>query len=175
MNDVFQQLLPHHSVDIDETNTTYLKRIMNALQICLLVFVIIETLNMLELYFMQDKCVFNGICLFSGWDKSKEDPEVHRLVRYLLNWLAGMKMLVVGLVLVLIFTAPKQTLLLSAISMVITIGSFYWRMYPMISKADDEGQLKRKGRSRMLGKMVAGLQFSFIITIIIELVAKAGL
>ena len=147
---------------------------MNAIQVSFLVFAIIEILNMLELYFMQDNCMFNGICLFSGWEKSKEDPEVHGLIRYLLNWLAGMKMLVIGLVLVLIFTAPKQTLILSAISMVITIGSFYWRMYPMICKADDAGQIKRKGRSRLLGTMVAGLQFSFIVTIIIEMVTLTG-
>jgi hypothetical protein len=143
---------------------------MNAIRISLVVFAVIETLNMLELYFMQDNCFFNGICLFSGWEKSKENPEVHSLMRYLLNWLAGMKMLVVGLVLVLIFTAPNPTLLLAAASMVITIGSFYWRMYPMISKADDDGLIKRKGRSRMLGTMVAGLEFSFIVTIIIETV-----
>lgn len=147
---------------------------MNAIQVSLLVFVIIETLNMLELYFMQDNCVFNGICLFSGWEKSKENPEVNGLIRYLLNWLAGMKMMVIGLVLVLIFTAPRQTLFLAAISMVITIGSFYWRMYPIICKADDAGQIKLKGRSRMLGTMVAGLQFSFIITIIIEMVKLTG-
>ena len=118
---------------------------MNAIQVSFLVFAIIEILNMLELYFMQDNCMFNGICLFSGWEKS-----------------------------VLIFTAPKQTLILSAISMVITIGSFYWRMYPMICKADDAGQIKRKGRSRLLGTMVAGLQFSFIVTIIIEMVTLTG-
>ena len=143
---------------------------MNAIHIGLLVFVIIETLNMLELYFMQDNCVSNDICLFSGWEKSKADQEVHGLIRYLLNWLAGMKMIVIGLVLVLIFTAPELTLILAAISMVITIGSFYWRMYPIICKADADGQIKPKGRSRMLGMMVAGLQLSFIVTILIEMV-----
>ena len=141
---------------------------MNAIQISLLVFAIVETLNMLELYFMQNNCVFNGVCLFSGWEKSKQDPEIHGLIRYLLNWLAGIKMIVIGLVLVLVFTAPAQTLMLSAISLVITIGSFYWRLYPMICKADNSGQIKHKGRSRMLGTMVAGLQFSILITIIIE-------
>jgi hypothetical protein len=58
---------------------------MNAIRISLVVFAIIETLNMLALYFMQDNCFFNGICLFSGWDKSEENPEVHNLIRYLLN------------------------------------------------------------------------------------------
>jgi hypothetical protein len=47
-------------------------------------------------------------------------------------------------------------------------------MYPMICKVDDDGQIKRKGRSRLLGTMVAGLQFSFIVTIIIKMVRLAA-
>ncbi|MBC8335053.1 MAG: hypothetical protein H8E29_07305 [Anaerolineales bacterium] len=142
---------------------------MNALQITLLVFALIETLNMLELYFLQDNCKFNGACIFSGWEKSKKDPEVHALMRYLINWLAGVKMIVIGLVLILVFTAPEHTLLLAAIALVITIGSFYLRLYPELRTADKAGQIKSKGHSIRLGYMVAGLELSLIFGIIAQI------
>ena len=141
---------------------------MDAIQITLLIFALIETLNMLELYFLQNNCRFNGACIFSGWERSKADPEVHALIRYLVNWLAGVKMIVIGLVLVLVFTAPESTLLLAAVALVITIGSFYWRLYPMLRTADRAGQVKPKGHSQRLGIMVAGLELSLVFTIGIQ-------
>ncbi|MBI9044011.1 MAG: hypothetical protein JEZ06_05975 [Anaerolineaceae bacterium] len=145
---------------------------MTALHACFIAFAITETLNLLELYFMQDNCIFNGACIYTAWEKSKQIPEVNELMRYLINWIAGIKLIVVGLVLVLVFTAPEQTLIWSAVVMILTIGSFFWRMYPMMRKADDAGQILAKGRSRLLAYMVAGLQLSFLITMVITLVTR---
>ena len=82
--------------------------------------------------------------------------------------LAGIKLIVVGLVLVLIFTASTTTLIYAAIALVIAIASFYWRMFPMIRTADDRGQITPQGRSRTLAWMVAFLEFSLILSIILE-------
>lgn len=138
---------------------------MNALQVTLLVFVLIETLSMLELYFLQDKPMFNGVGIFSGWERSKADPEVHMLVRYLVNWLAGVKMIVIGLVLVLVFMVPENTKLLGAIALLITVSSFYWRLKPMLRTADMAGQVTPQGHSRRLSMMVAGLELSLFVAI----------
>lgn len=144
---------------------------MNAIQVTLLVFVTIETLSMLELYFLQDKPMFNGVGIFSGWEKSKSDPEVHRLVRYLANWLAGVKMIVVGLVLVLVFMVPENTMLLGTIALTIAIGSFYWRLCPMLRAADAAGQVTPRGHAKRLSMMVAGLELSLITAILIQMVS----
>jgi hypothetical protein len=138
---------------------------MSAIKVCMLVFVVIEILNMLELYFMQDQCKFNGLCIFRGWEKAKEDPDVHELLRYLINWLAGIKMIVIGLVLILVFTAPEKTLLFAAVALIITIGSFFWRMVPMIRRADAAGRIQPAGRSRSLAWMVASLEIGLVLTI----------
>lgn len=143
---------------------------MSATQVCLIIFVIIETLNVLELYFMQDKCVFNGVSIFSGWEKSKRDPEVHNLVRYLINWLAGVKLIVIGLIVVFLFTVPEQKLVFFAMAMVITIASFFWRLYPMMRSADLAGLLKPSGRARTLGIMIAFLELSLVFTIAADMV-----
>ena len=144
---------------------------MNAIQVTLLVFVMIETLNMLELYFLQDKPMFNGVGIFSGWERSKADPEVHALVRYLVNWLAGVKMIVIGLVLVLIFMVPESTTLLGAIVLVVTVSSFHWRLYPLLRAADVTGQVTPRGHAKRLSIMVAGLELSLAFGIVVQLIS----
>ncbi len=142
---------------------------MKTIQIVLLVFVLVETLNMLELYFLQDNCKFNGACIFSGWEKSKADPEVHALLRYLVNWLAGVKMIVIGLLLVLIFTAPEQTLLLATIALILTTASYFWRMNPMLHAADKAGQVKPRGHAKRLSMMLIGLELSLVFGVVAQI------
>ncbi|MBT3338590.1 MAG: hypothetical protein HN855_14920 [Anaerolineae bacterium] len=114
---------------------------------------------------MQDNCKFNGACIFSSWEKSKADPEVHALIRYLVNWLAGVKMIVIALVLVLVFTASENTLILAAVALVITIASFYWRLYPMLRTADKAKQLSSRGHSKRLSMMLMGLELGLVVAI----------
>ena len=142
---------------------------MNAIQVTLLVFVIIESLNMLELYFLKDNPMFNGVGIFSGWEKSKADPEVHALVRYLVNWLAGVKMITISLILVLIFMVPESAALLGAVALVITVSSFYWRLCPMLRAADLVGQVSPRGHAKRLSMMVAGLELSLVFGIVVQM------
>jgi hypothetical protein len=138
---------------------------MSALRIFLLIFVVIETLNMLELYFMQDQCVFNGISCFSAWDKTRHDPEVHELIRYLVNWVAGMKLIVIALVLVLVIAAPDATLITAALALSVTIASFFWRMFPMLRQMDRQGHVGPRGKSRMLLIMIMALELGLVVAI----------
>ncbi|MEJ2758803.1 MAG: hypothetical protein P8046_10020 [Anaerolineales bacterium] len=143
---------------------------MTALQVTLLVFAGIEALSVLELYFMQDRCMFNGMALFSGWEISKEVPEVHGMVCYLINWVAGMKLIVVGLLVILVLMAPTQILLLVGASLFVTVASFFWRMFPLVSKFDANGFIQPAGRAKTMGLMVAGLEVLLIGAVIIEAV-----
>lgn len=142
---------------------------MSAVQITMIVFVTIEILSVLELYFLQEKAVFNGVSIFSGWEISKEVPEVHQLLKYLVNWVAGIKLIVIGLILVLVFTAPVHSLICAAAALVITVSSYFWRMYPMLQKHDQAGLVSPRGRSRMMGAMVLGLEVILIASMLVEL------
>lgn len=144
---------------------------MSALQICLLVFAGIETLSVLELYFLQDRCMFNGAAMFSGWEISKEVPEVHGMVRYLVNWVAGMKLIVVSLLVVLALTAPTLTLLYVGITLALTVGAFFWRMFPLAHKFDTYGFINPKGRAKTMGLMVAGLQVLLVGAALIDFIS----
>ncbi len=141
---------------------------MTALQVTLLVFALTESLSILELYFMQDRCMFNGVAMFSGWEISKEVPEVHGMVCYLVNWVAGMKLIVVGLLVVLALTAPTQTLLLVGLALFLAVASFFWRMFPLANKFDQFGFIRPKGRARTMGLMVAGLEMLLLGAVMIE-------
>jgi len=46
---------------------------------------ILETLNVLMLYFAPDTRRGNGLGVFNAYEKSKADAEVHALVKYLIN------------------------------------------------------------------------------------------
>lgn len=141
---------------------------MSAIQVTLLVIMAVEILSVLELYFMQDRCIFNGVAMFKVCAEARENPDLFGLVRYLVNWVAGIKLIVIGLIAVIVFTAPEQTILLAALSMVITIASFFWRMFPAARFFDEMGQIEPKGRSKMLGAMVIGLEFCLVASIVIE-------
>jgi hypothetical protein len=141
---------------------------MTFLQVFLLVFAFIETLNVLELYFYQDKAMFNGLSIFTAWETSKQTPEVHDLIRYLLNWLAGVKLIVIGLLVVIALTAPEQTLVLVAIVLVLTVASFYWRLHPMLREMDKKGLIKPSGRSKQLALMLSTLELGFVAAVLVQ-------
>lgn len=139
---------------------------MNALQIFILVFVLIETLNLIELFFMKDKGVFNGVSIFSGWEKSKTDPDVHDLVCYLVNWVAGIKLIVVLVLGVLVFTAPDQTLIWAASALALAVTFYYWRLYPRLRKMRRAGQITPAKRPGQLTWMLTGLELGLIAVIL---------
>ena len=141
---------------------------MSAIQVTLLVIASVEVLSVLELYFMQDRCIFNGVAMFKVCVLARKDPDLFGMVRYLVNWVAGVKLIVIGLIVVIVFTAPANTILYAAISMIFTIASFFWRMFPMSRKFDEAGLIEPKGRSKMLGIMVLSLEVFLVASILVE-------
>ena len=142
---------------------------MTAIQVTLLVIMTVEVLSVLELYFMQDRCVFNGVAMFKVCAAARKDPELFGLIRYLVNWVAGVKLIGIGLMGVIVFTAPENLLIYAAVAMVLAIASFFWRMFPMSRQFDDAGMIEPQGRSRMLGWMVVGLEVMLVASIGIHL------
>ena len=55
------------------------------------VFGVLEVMNVAVLYGAPGSRKGNGVGVFTAWEKSKADPEVHLLVRYLVCWVAGVK------------------------------------------------------------------------------------
>lgn len=122
-------------------------------------------------YFFPDSKLANGMGVYKAWEKSKVDPELHTLTSYLVNWVAGTKLIIIGLLVVLLFTADHPALLLTAGVMALTISSFYWRLFPLIRKMDQEGRVEPAGYSKTLGWMILAFIGMFLAAILLTLLS----
>ncbi len=98
---------------------------MNAITIVTIGFLILEAANVVTLYFFPSSKYANGVGVFKAWEKSKQDPEVHDFIKYLVNWVAGTKLIFILLLIVILLTAREQTLYFTGVAMVISIASFF--------------------------------------------------
>jgi hypothetical protein len=140
---------------------------MNWISVVIIGFVLLEGSNVAALYFMPESKKANAMGVFKAWEQSKQDPAVHDLVRYLVNWVAGTKLMFLALLVVILLTADAEGLFYTGIAMVIAISSFFWRLFPLARKMDREGQLDPAGYSSLLGLMIAGMLLIFLVAIVV--------
>lgn len=136
---------------------------MTILNIVIILFITLETSNILMLYFTPETRKGNGMGAFKAYDKSKSDPEIHRLVGYLVNWVAGTKLIFIILLIVILVFAGDRVKLYALGALILSVASFYWRLYPMIRKMDGNGEIEPKGYSRTLAMMIGVFIAAFII------------
>ncbi len=105
---------------------------MNLLTIVTIGFLILEATNVAALYFFPGSKYANAVGVFTAWEKSKADPEIHNFVKYLVNWVAGTKLIFILLIIVILTIADERTLVFAGIALVISIASFFWRFFPLI-------------------------------------------
>jgi hypothetical protein len=139
------------------------------IEIAVIGFIVLELTNVIALYFFPGSKYANSIGIFKAWEKSKQDPEVHDLVKYLVNWVAGTKLIFILLLIVLLYLADEQTLLLASGALVISIASFFWRLFPLIRKMDRDDQIDPKNYSAVLGWMIFAFILVFLVAIILSL------
>lgn len=135
---------------------------MNILTIAMLVFGFIELINIIVLYTNPGTQVGNGVGVFNAFEESKKYPDIHHLIKYLIYWVAGTKLIFFMLILVIVFTGRPTTQFFAVCALIISILSFFWRLYPMIKDADLKGQITPKGYSKALFFMIFGFVVCFI-------------
>ena len=133
-------------------------------------FVILETTNVVALYFFPDSKMANSMGVFKAWEKSKADPEVHDMVRYLVNWVAGTKLIFILLLTVLLARADAESLTLAGIALVLSISTFFWRLFPLIKKMDRNDQISPKNYSNILGWMILGMIVIFLAALLFAII-----
>ena len=141
---------------------------MNLLTIVTIGFLILEATNVVTLYFYPGSKFANGVGVFKAWEKSKHDPELHNFVKYLVNWVAGTKLIFILLLVVILFTADDQTLIFTGIALVVSIASFFWRLFPLIQTMDGINQIDPKNYSAVLGGMILGIILVFLLAIFVS-------
>lgn len=136
------------------------------LTVVVIVFLVLEILNIGVLYFQPGSRLGNGVGVFNAFEKSKADPEVHTLVRYLVNWVAGTKLIFVMLLIVILATGTAETKRAAVAALILSILSFFWRLYPSLRSMDRAGQLTPKGYSKALGLIIACFVTGFALALL---------
>ena len=136
---------------------------MVALTAAIVVFGLLEVMNVAALYFAPGSRKANGVGVFAAWERSKADPEVHQFVRYLVYWVAGTKLIFLALLVVVITVGSDQVKTAAAAALALSIAVFFWRMFPLVRRMDAAGQVLPHGYPRILGAMIAVMVAVFAI------------
>lgn len=126
-------------------------------KIVLLAFILLEFSNVVTLYFFPGSKRANAVGVFSAWEKSKQYPEIHDLIRYLVYWVAGAKMIFLFLLGLIVAFANLNLQRLSLVALGLATLTFYWRLFPLARKMDHEGQVRPKNYSLVLGGMILAM------------------
>lgn len=139
---------------------------MNYLTIAIIVFIILETTNVLAMYFWPESIYANSVGVFKAFEDSKKYPEIHQFIRYLVYWVAGCKLIMLILLVVILTTTDTHTHLLTGCALVLSIGSYFWRLSPIVCKLDKLGQMTPKGYSKALNYMIGGFMTMFTLAVL---------
>ena len=142
---------------------------MTFIQIIILAFILLESSNVLALYFAPGFRYANAVGAFTAWEASKQYPEIHDFVKYLVNWVAGTKLIFLLLLAVSVAFADLPVQQLSLVALIVATLSFYWRLFPLIKKMDRNGQIEPKNYSIVLGIMIFVFSMAFAIAVIASL------
>ncbi len=123
-------------------------------KIVIFAFIILETFNVLALYFAPGSKRANAVGVFSAYEKSKQYPEIHDFVKYLVNWVAGTKIIFLLLLGVIVLYGNLEIQKLSLLALCLATLSFFWRLFPLIRKMDREDQIRPRNYSIILGVMI---------------------
>jgi len=140
---------------------------MTFIKVVIFVFILLEASNVLALYFAPGSKYANAVGVFTAWEKSKQYPEIHDFVKYLVYWVAGTKLIFLLLLAMIIIYADINTQRMSLIALIVATLSFYWRLFPLIKRMDKNGQIEPKNYSIVLGIMIFIFITVFVIAVIV--------
>lgn len=143
---------------------------MNILDIAMIIFIVMETTNISILYFAPDSKLGNGVAVFNGWDKLKRDENEHLFVKYLVNWVAGTKLIFIVLLLVILVWGNEPTKIAANVAMILSISSYFFRLHPIMKKLDKNGEVTPKGYSKALDLMIISFMLMFLIMLGVYLI-----
>ena len=131
------------------------------IKIAIIAFIILEMGNIMMMYFLPDSKMGNGVGVFKAWEKSKTDPEIYNFAKYMVNWVAGTKVIFILLLIVFLVWGDDKTLPFVGVAMTLSIATFFFRLFPIMKDMDQKGQVDPKGYSKTLRWMILGMILVF--------------
>ncbi len=112
---------------------------------------------------MLRKITFGAVVLLGG--RARPNAPAY-LIKYLINWVAGTKIIFITLLIIIIICGDPSLQLYSIIALIISISTFYWRLYPLIKTMDRDNQISPKGYSKTLARMIASFLIIFLSVVV---------
>lgn len=144
---------------------------MNILQIVIIVFLVLETLNIIVLYSNPRMKQGNGVGIFKVLDNIDQEGQVYQLIKYLTTWIANAKVIFVALGITIVIFGDETVQLHAALAFVFSILMFYVTLYPILNKLDKEGNISPSGYSKTLAYTILSFVATFIVGIILHLIS----
>lgn len=104
---------------------------MSILSIVILIFIIMESANVAILYFWPGSQLGNGVGVFNAFHNS-ESEEQKLFTSYLVNWVAGVKLIFIFLLAVILLIGTERVKLWAVVAMILSIATYFWRLHPTI-------------------------------------------
>ena len=144
---------------------------MSLLSIAILIFIIMESANVAILYFWPGSQLGHGVGVFNAFHNS-ESEEQRLFTFYLINWVAGVKLIFIFLLAVILVIGTEQVKPWAVVAMILSIATYFWRLHPTIKKLDAMGCITPKGYSKALGWMITGFMLMFTAALIAHIITK---
>lgn len=144
---------------------------MSILSIAILIFILMESANVAILYFWPGSQLGNGVGVFHAFHNS-ESEEQKLFASYLVNWVAGVKLIFIFLLAVILVMGTEQLRMWAVVAMILSIATYFWRLHPTIKKLDAMGCITPKGYSKALGWMIAGFLLMFTLALVVHIIIK---
>ena len=141
---------------------------MNILQVVIIIFCVLEILNILVLYTGPTMKEGNGVGMFMKIHEIDPEDEVFQLIKYLTNWVANVKMIFVALAITIVIFAEEVVQMHAAFALIFSTLMFYFTLYPILKKLDEEGRLMVRGYSKTLAYTILSFILAFIAALIIH-------
>lgn len=145
---------------------------MSILSIAILFFIVMESANVAILYFWPGSQLGNGVGVFNAFHRS-ESEEQKLFASYMVNWVAGVKLIFIFLLAVILVIGTEQLKMWAVVAMILSIATYFWRLHPTIKKLDAMGCITPKGYSKVLGWMSTGFLFMFTAALAVHIITKA--
>ena len=136
---------------------------MTFLIVVMIAFLLLEISNVFVLFFTPDSEQAHGMGMFPAWEKSKSNPDVYNLMRYLSIWVAGSKLILIALLIVILVWGGKQLTMIAGFALVISMLPFYFGLFPAMRRIDERSQVDPKGFSLRLGFTITALILALLV------------
>ena len=143
---------------------------MNYLNIAIVLFVIMETLNVITLYFFPKSRYGNGPGVFNNIEKAEQTESTWLFTKYMINWVANVKLIFIALLLVIYFIGNEEIKIWATAIMILSISLYFITLHPLIKKLDTMGEITPKGYSKALFGMISGMIIMFLGALILHFV-----